>query len=254
MNGKPPCHLQGLGVLVTRPAAQAERLGEAIEAAHGRPILFPCVEIAGPADPAAVQAQLQRAGDCQLLLFVSANAVDYAFALLPDTLPASQQIAAIGDATAARLAHYGLDATLVPQRFDSEGLLALPELADMSGQRVLILRGNGGRELLADTLRARGATVDYAEVYQRLLPQRSATNLVAGWERWIDAVTVTSAEILDNLITLLGEAGTTKLQQTPLVVVSERLAEHARQCGCRKLYLAANAGDDAVLRALCELA
>jgi len=251
---KPPCHLQGLGVLVTRPAEQAARLGERIEAAHGRPLLFPCVEIAGPADPEAVSALLQRAADYQLLLFVSANAVDHAFPLLPDILPADQQIAAVGSATAARLAHYGLDATLVPERHDSEGLLALPQLADMAGRRVLILRGNGGRELLAATLRQRGAGVDYAEVYRRLIPRRSAANLVAGWERWVDAVVITSAEILDNLITLLGEAGAAKLHKTPLVVVSKRLAAHAKACGCRKLHLAAGADDDALLAALCELA
>jgi uroporphyrinogen-III synthase len=248
-----PCHLQGLGVLVTRPAEQGQRLGEAIEAAHGRPILFPCVEIAGPADPAAARDRLQQAGEYDLLIFVSVNAVQHAFPLLPDSLPADQQIAAVGAATAARLANYGLDATLVPERFDSEGLLALAALAEMQDRRVLILRGSGGRELLGDTLRARGARVDYAEVYQRLLPKRSAANLVSGWQRWVDAVVVTSIEILDNLFTLLGEAGAAKLQQTPLVVISERLASHARERGCRKLFLAANAGDDAVLEILCEL-
>ena len=251
---KAPCHLQGLGVLVTRPIEQAQRLGEAIEAAHGRPLIFPCVEIAGPADPAAVKAQLKQAGSYDLLIFISVNAVNYAFPLLPDSLPLSQQVAAVGAATAAQLEDYGLEPTLVPERFDSEGLLALPGLTDMAGKRVLILRGNGGRELLADSLRERGAQVDYAEVYQRLIPQRSAANLVAGWDKWIDAVTVTSAEILDNLFTLLGEAGAAKLQQTPLIVVSERLAEHARQRGCRTLYLAADAGDPALLKALCELA
>jgi uroporphyrinogen-III synthase len=251
---KAPCHLQGLGVLVTRPAEQAQRLGEAIEAAHGRPLLFPCVEIAAAADPAAVRTQLQTAADYDLLIFISVNAVQYAFPLLPDTLPLNQQVAAVGAATAAQLEAYGLEPTLVPERFDSEGLLALAALADMTAKRVLVLRGNGGRELLADTLRQRGAQVDYAEVYQRLLPRRSAGNLVAGWESWVDAVTVTSIEILDNLFTLLGAAGASKLQKTPLVVVSERLAEHARARGCRKLYLAAGASDHALMQALCALA
>lgn len=251
---KPPCHLQGLGVLVTRPADQAQRLGEAIEAAHGRPIVFPCIEISGPADPAAVADQLKNAGSYDLLIFISVNAVQYAFDLLPDSLPANQQIAAVGAATAGHLDGLGLEPTLVPDQFDSEGLLALPALADMTDKRVLILRGNGGRELLAQTLRERGAEVAYAEVYQRLIPQRSAANLVSGWANWIDAVVVTSVEILDNLITLLGTDGLAKLQATPLVVVSERLAEHARSRGCRKLYLASQASDGALLKALCSLA
>jgi uroporphyrinogen-III synthase len=251
---KPPCHLQGLGVLVTRPADAAARLGEAIEAAHGRPILFPTVEIAGPADPDTVREQLMQAGGYDLLIFVSRNAVAYGFDLLPDTLPADQQIAAVGASTAAALEDCGLEPTLVPERFDSEGLLALPPLADMSGRRVLILRGNGGRELLADTLRARGAAVDYAEVYRRLIPQRSAANLIKGWDNWIDVVVVTSGEILDNLMQMLGEEGIARLRQTPLVVVSERVAAQAREHGCRQLHLAANATDQALLSALCELA
>lgn len=251
---KAPCHLQGLGVLVTRPTEQAQNLGESIEAAHGRPLIFPCIEITGPADPDAVKAQLKQAGSYDLLIFISVNAVQYAFPLLPDTLPLQQQVAAVGATTAARLEGYGLEPTLVPERFDSEGLLALPALADLSGKRVLIVRGNGGRELLAEVLCERGAQVDYAEAYQRLIPQRNTTNLVAGWDKWIDAVTVTSTEILDNLFTLLGEAGAAKLQQTPLIVVSERQAEYARQRGCRQLYLAANASDAALLKALCELA
>lgn len=251
---KAPCHLQGLGVLVTRPSEQAQRLGEAIEAAHGRPIIFPCVEITGPADKDAVKVQLKQASQYDLLIFISLNAVQYAFDLLPDSLPMGQKIAAVGAATAAKLTHYGLDPDLTPEHFDSESLLAMPQLADMSGQRVLVLRGNGGRELIAETLRERGAQVDYAEVYQRLLPQRSAANLVAGWEKWIDAVLITSSDILDNLFTLLGEAGEPKLKQTPLIVVSERIAEHARARGCRTLYLAKQASDGALLKALCELA
>lgn len=252
---KGSCHLLGLGILVTRPAHQADGLCELIAEAHGRPIRFPALEIAGPADPAALRRQLAAAGDYQLLIFISANAVEHAFELLPDSLPADQQIAAVGNATARALAERGLEPTLVPpQRFDSEGLLTLPDLQDMKGKRVLILRGNGGRELLADTLRERGAEVDYAEVYRRLLPQRSAQNLVRGWDRMVDMVSVTSAEVLDNLFTLLGDEGAERLRQTPLIVVSERLAEHARARGCRRLQLAAGAGDQALLDAMCELA
>ncbi len=249
------CRLAGRGVLVTRPAHQADGLCELIADAGGRPIRFPTLEITGPADPAGVRKQLAHAGDYTLLIFISANAVDYAFDLLPDDLPIDQQIAAVGTATAAALAERGLDATLVPaERFDSESLLALPPLQDMRGQRVLIIRGNGGRELLADTLRQRGATVDYAEVYRRHRPARSATNLIAGWSRLVDVVTVTSREIFDNLLAMLGEEGLPLLQDTPLVVVSKRLAEHAAQHGCRDIHPAAGANDAALLDALCELA
>lgn len=253
--GKPPCNLGGRGVLVTRPAHQADALCELIAGAHGRPIRFPTLEITGAADPATVKAQLAHAADYQLLVFVSANAVAYAFDLLPDSLPLDQQVAAVGRATCRALSECGLDPTLVPDdRFDSEALLALPQLQDMRGKRVLILRGNGGRELLAETLRQRGAEVDYAEVYRRQRPKRSARNLIDGWSRMVDMVIVTSREVFDNLLILLGDAGLLAVQETPMVVVSERLAEHARSRGCRHIHLAANASDPALLDALCELA
>lgn len=253
--GQAPCRLGGRSVLVTRPIHQADALCEAIAEAGGRPVRFPTLEISGPADPAAVQQQMERAAAYQLLIFISANAVEYAFDLLPDSLPLAQQIAAVGSATAAALRERGLDPTLVPaDHFDSESLLALPQLQAMQGKRVLIIRGNGGRELLADTLRQRGASVDYAEVYQRRLPVRSADNLIAGWSRLVDIVTVTSREVFDNLLKMLGEAGLPLLQQTPLVVVSERLAEHAASRGCGHIQLATNASDQALLDALCELA
>ena len=108
-----------------------------------------------------------------MLVFVSTNAVQYAFPLLPDQLPLDIGVAAIGQATANALDAVGLPATLVPERMDSEGLLALPELADLRGRHVIVLRGNGGRELLADTLVERGATLQQVEVYRRRLPARA---------------------------------------------------------------------------------
>ena len=96
----PPCNLGGLSVLVTRPAHQAEQLCEMIEQAHGRPVRFPAMEILGPADKHATRRQLDTARHADLLIFVSANAVQYAFPLLPDQLPFDIDVAAVGNATA----------------------------------------------------------------------------------------------------------------------------------------------------------
>jgi uroporphyrinogen-III synthase len=248
-----PCHLAGLSVLVTRPAEQAEGLCELIAAAHGRPIRFPTLEILGPADKHAARAMLGAARRAHLLVFVSSNAVQYAFPLLPDELPMDLEIAAIGQSTARALEAMGLPATLVPQRMDSEGLLALPLLEDMHGRRVIILRGNGGRELIAQTLRERGADVQQVEVYRRQLPARggAARNLVTGWDRLVDAVVATSGAILDNLFTLVGEEGAGLVRKTPLIVVSQRLAEHALTLGCEAVHVASSARDHDVLAALC---
>ncbi|MGD8957651.1 MAG: uroporphyrinogen-III synthase, partial [Chromatiaceae bacterium] len=141
-----------------------------------------------------------------------------------------------------------------PARMDSEGLLALPGMQDMQGRSVLILRGNGGREHLADTLRQRGAEVVQVEVYRRQTPQRNAAaaSLVQNWEQLVDVVLASSNAILDNLFTMLGETGAPKLCKTPLVVVSQRMAAHAVERGCEMVDVANSARDEDVLVALCE--
>lgn len=251
----PPCDLAGLNVLVTRPAHQSEELCEHIQAAHGRPLRFPALEILGPADKHAARRDLADSARADLLIFVSANAVQYAFPLLPKQLPLDIDIAAVGSATARALSDAGLEPTLVPQRMDSEGLLALPALRALPGALVFILRGNGGRELLADTLSQRGADVRQVEVYRRRLPRRraAADNLTRNWAQLVQVVTATSNAILDNLFTLLGEAGAAHLRTTPLVVVSQRMAAYAVQRGCEIVHVANSARDADLLAALCEI-
>lgn len=252
----PPCDLAGLSVLVTRPAHQSEPLCDLIAAAHGRPIRFPTLEIRGPTDKLAARRELEGARRADLLLFVSANAVRYAFPLLPDQLPLDVAIGAVGRATAQALAEAGLDATLVPERMDSEGLLALPALQAVQGKRVYILRGNGGRELLTEVLRERGAEVRAVEVYRRQVPANppGIANLVSNWDRMAQIVTATSNAILDNLFSLLGERGAALLRRTPLVVASQRMAEHAIALRCEAVYVAASAGDPDIVATLCAVA
>lgn len=249
-----PCDLGGRGVLVTRPAGQAAGLCRLIEQAGGRAIAFPTIEILPPADPGPPRSLLSQAWD--LLIFVSRNAVDHALTLLPGgRLPEGSRLAAVGAATADALAAAGRAPDLVPHaRFDSESLLGLPQLQDLSGERVLIVRGAGGRPLLGDTLTARGAEVAYAEVYRRVLPKADAADLVARWSTDVKLVTATSGEVLDNLIALVGAEGRGPLLATPLVVVSERTAEAARTLGFTGLEVAERADDEAVLAALCRIA
>ncbi len=247
------CELKGMSVLVTRPEGQADGLCELIEQAHGRPVRFPAMEIR-PLDHAASRQVLAGARQADLLIFISANAVTHAFPLLPDELPLDLQVAAIGQATARALEEHGLPVSLVPQgRYNSEGLLALSQLQDMQGREVIIVRGKGGRETLKTGLESRGARVCYAEVYERGIPGQSAANLVSGWNRLVDAVTVTSSQVLDNLLQMLGEEGAALLRQTPLVVLSERTAEQAFEAGCEYIWVTEQPGDRGILRALCEI-
>jgi uroporphyrinogen-III synthase len=241
-------------VLVTRPAAQAGGLCRLIEAAGGRPIPFPTIEIVPVGDPAPARRALAEPWD--LLVFVSPNAVERALPLCPGgRLPSLPHLAAVGAATARALAAAGCAPDLVPVgRYDSESLLALPELADLTGKRALIVRGEGGRALLGDTLAERGAQVAYAEVYRRTLPEADPAALLARWDETVNLVTATSGEVLDNLIDLLGPAGRDRLLATPLVLVSERTREAAAALGFSTVEVAVRADDLAMVEALCRAA
>lgn len=244
------CRLDGTGILVTRPTHQADSLCALIEARGGQAVRFPTLEIREPQDPAAADALLHAADAFDLLLFVSANAVEHAASRLPPQPRAA--IGAVGEATARALRARGLEPTILPiGQADSEGLLAAPALQTVRGQRVLIVRGEGGRPLLGDELAARGAEVRYAEVYRRAAPASDAGPLVARWQEDVQVVIATSREVLDNLVALLGAVGLARLRETPLVVVSERLASYARTLGVGRVVVAAGASDDALVRAAC---
>ncbi|MFA5626359.1 MAG: uroporphyrinogen-III synthase [Thiohalomonadaceae bacterium] len=248
----PAPDLRGLGVLVTRPAHQAEGLCNLIVEAGGRAIRFPVLAITPPNDEAAARASVARLADYDLLVFVSPNAVQYGLDLIEaqSGLPAGLTLAVVGAGSARALyARLGREPDLQPpDRYETEGLLAMPELQTMAGKRVLILRGNGGRALLGQSLRERGATVDYVEVYRRECPRVDA-DLLSGYLQAdeVDMLTVTSSEGLHNLLTLAGAENTARLQQLPLAVVSERTAALARELGFTAPILTAAPASDAGL-------
>ncbi len=241
--------LSGAGVLVTRPAEQAEHLCALIESAGGRAVRLPALAIE-PLEDGETQRQL-LAEPWDLLIFISRNAVVHGGPLFPSgELPSAARIAAVGQATARALSEAGRAPDLVPAgRYDSETLLALPELADMRGQRVLIVRGDGGRALLGETLAQRGAEVRYAEVYRRVAPSADVGALVARWSHEVQIAMATSDEVLQNLVALVGPVGRAALVATPLIVVSERTGELARRLGFASVRVAARADDEAILEA-----
>lgn len=249
--------LAGLGVLVTRPAHQAARLCQLIEQHGGRAHPFPVLEILPPEDPGPLEAVVPRLEDYDWAIFISANAVDRALApiLAVRRWPPTTRIAVIGRSSAQALQRHGLQPDLLPAAgFDSEALLALPDMWQVSGARVVIFRGSGGREHLAETLRERGAGVDYVEAYRRARPASDPAPLLSAWRSGaIDIVIVNSAESLRNLVSMLGPAGEALLRRTPLLVVSERMLPLLQELGfTQPPMFAANATDDAVLAALLE--
>ena len=230
--------LAGRGIVVTRPRHQAAALAALIEDAGGRAVLFPTIEIKDLADPGPALRVIDRLEEFQLAIFISANAVQKGIELMrrqAKAWPKGLRAAAVGAATRHELERQGLADVLVPQvGADSEALLALPALADVAGKRVLIFRGRGGREALAETLVARGAQVDYAECYFRGRPEADSTPLLAGWERGeVHAATVFSVAALANLAAMLGAAGGALLKSTPLFVSHRRVADEALRMGVR---------------------
>ncbi|MDH5694044.1 MAG: uroporphyrinogen-III synthase [Gammaproteobacteria bacterium] len=252
-----PDALSGIGVLVTRPEHQADALCALIEQAGGKAIRFPVLEIVAPSDESSLTHAVAHLQDYDMAVFISPNAVNQSLnrILAKGPFPVSVQIAAVGRASAKAVSKFGLQIDIFPkQRFDSEALLELPEMRQVNGKRILIFRGEGGRELLAETLKARGAEVDYAEAYRRARPKSDVGGLMKRWARGeIGVVTVTSNESLHNLYDMVGQLGRHWLLKTPLVVASERGVELAKELGFKSPILTIpQVSDEAIFDEICR--
>jgi uroporphyrinogen-III synthase len=241
--------LAGLKIVVTRPRDQATQLMARIEQAGGVPLLFPLLEIAAVQDAGTLYEQIDRLGQFNLAIFISPNAVSYGVTAMRarGELPHNLRIATVGQGSAKVLRALGVVDVIAPtERFDSEGLLALPELQDIAGWQVMIFRGDGGRELLGNTLKERGAIVEYAACYQRSKPQNDAGILLSEHP---NAITVTSSEALGHLWQMLGDKGQKDFRNTPILVPHERIAGLAKQQGWQQVILTGS-GDDGVFSSL----
>ena len=251
MQPQPP--LTGNAVLVTRPAHQADALCRLIRQAGGQPMRYPtlAIEACAPADD---QTRLTNLHAWDGIIFVSANAVRHALAHIPTTARSDLPVAAMGPGSAQALAAAGFQQCLTPTSgWRSEDLLRLPQLNAVQQQRWLIVRGNGGRERLAQTLRQRGAAVAYAQVYRRTRPA-APTPDYPHWlrRRRLHRVTCASPDGLDNLIAMTPTALRPALRALPLVVVSERMVKIAFSHGFRQIRTAASALDSDVLQCLID--
>src|SRR5687768_4722881 len=245
--------LQDCGVVITRPAHQSEALAALIRERGGRPILFPVIEIRDVEDAAALDAIIRRLDDFDLAIFVSPNAAVKGWAAIQArrAFPAKLAIATIGRASARELRRLGASSVIAPHEgSDSESLLAMPELEEVAGKRIVIFRGVGGRELLRETLEARGASVEYAECYRRMRSRADVASLTAAWDRGeVDALVVTSSEGLRNLREMLGAAARDHLRETPIFVPHPRIAATARELGLTDLVVT-GPGDEGIVAGL----
>ncbi len=247
--------LHGKTIVVTRPVEQAKKLVALLESTGAIPILFPLIEITALQDYSAFDAVLTQLPSIDLAIFISTNAVQNAMPRLTKQhpiLPKALQFAAIGPTTAAELQNYGVQHVIKPtERFDSEALLALPEMQKMSGKNVMIFRGVGGREVLADTLKSRGANVLFAESYQRINPQTSAQLLVnLSAKNQLDALVITSSEAMRSLLELSENGQATWLNNTKICVNHARIRDDLPSHLQAQTHVASAPGDPAMLQCL----
>ena len=248
----------GCRVLVTRPAHQSGPLLAAIRARGGEPVAFPAIVIGPPASEAPWQAVAGDLATFRWLVFASTNAVEgFAERLAAAALawPETPGYAAIGAKTAAALEARCGAPVLTPPDFRSESFLALPEMAPaaLAGQRVLLVRGEGGRELLPATLTERGAEVVRLPVYARRAPSEMPPEVrqaIVGGA--LDAVVLTSPDTFANLIALLDAAGREALKRVPLVVISPVTARAVTDRGYPEPIVAPEASDEGLLQALAQ--
>ena len=255
-----PGRLQGQLILNTRPAHQQAELSSLLELEGAQILSFPVIDIVPHESSIARQRLAQQISDYDILLFVSRNAVDNAFRYLDITrIKSGLCFGVIGTATRLALAQRvpQLDSCLLAGApYNSETLLEADDLQQVAGKRVLILRGQQGRNLLGDELVSRGAEVDYCEVYRRELPHYAA----ADFDRLVEnafptLVLLTSNEGMHNLIELVDSRAAERLCRIPWLLISERMRESALKLGHNApIIIARSASDKGILQAICAWA
>jgi len=233
----------GRGIVLTRPRELAQAFAKRIESRGARAIVFPTIEI----QPLPAPSVLGELASFDLVVFVSPSAVRVAQKMLPPW-PTATRAVAISFGTKRELDRAGIAPVIVPQTgADSEAVLAAPELQQVAGKRVLIIRGDDGRPVLGESLSARGAKVEYAECYRRVRPNADAAPLLAAWKRGeVHGVVALSAQALGNFIDMTQGALSAA---TPFFVSHERIARHAKSLGVSEVVVAATS-DDAMIERL----
>ena len=244
--------LRGQCILNTRPLHQHNELNALLESAGATVLAFPAIEIVGCEVTEFHRSLNQKLHHYDIAIFVSRNAVDGAFDyLVEDQLPDNLQMGVIGQGTWRALADRvdDLDQRLIlGHPYSSEGLLACPELQRVAGKKILIFRGQQGRNLLGDELRARGATVMYCEVYRRSPPDytASAFDLLSATQ-FPTLVVFTSVEGMHNTMAVISRSARHKILDIPWLLISERMRESALNLGHNAvIIIAANASDEGI--------
>ncbi len=236
-------------ILITRPVGREKYLCYLVKQAGGFVIHYPVFNIQPPSSSEIEQLKhlCNQLHNFTIAIFISPTAVEQSQIYFP-VLPAHLTVISIGSKTTETLKKQNIRVDIEASEHNTESLLQAAEFQkpQIQGQRILIFRGTGGRALLGDTLKCRGAQIRYVETYKREIPVHSP--LTEQQIKKLDAITISSNEGLNNLISLMQGPGL--LVDIPLVLPSERTATLARQYGFKTIISAKNATDDAVLTAL----
>tara|TARA_R110002050_G_scaffold273168_1_gene417203 strand:+ start:951 stop:1670 length:720 start_codon:yes stop_codon:yes gene_type:complete len=235
-------------VLLTRPQGRNQAMEEQLSQRDVAYLVTPLLAVI-ETNESMSHATLAHTDN---LLFISTNAVDFAATKLNNSFPQHCRYFAVGQATADSLAHYNIQAISSPEESqDSEGLLSQPQLRDVDKQSFIIVRGLGGREMLAEQLALRGAKVNYWQVYQRVIPKLNAKQTIQQWQSFgIDTIVVTSGEILSNLVDLVPKELFAWLRACHIIVPSHRVELQAKAMGLSHITNANGANTQAILTSL----
>ncbi|HTM63129.1 MAG TPA: uroporphyrinogen-III synthase [Gammaproteobacteria bacterium] len=244
--------LSSIYVLVTRPGTAGAELCAQIEAQGGRALHFPVIEFAPPHDTESFQQVINQLGEQDWIIFNSPQAVRSAVPAMRKAwpeFPENVQIAAVGSGTAKSLYEAGYISALHPEHeWSSEGLLAMTQFQHVSGKKIVIIRGEGGRQVLEKVLGERGAKVLPCIAYRRMLPTINAEAcLKLIHQKELDVIAAGSFESVTNLMLLLGNESWPLLKEIPLIVMSERVKMLAAESGFQTIWVTETASNDAVL-------
>ena len=245
--------LEGKTIWLTRPEGQTENLSTQLKEVGANIESMPMLAIQPLVIDEAIKKKVLDLDRYDAVFFISTNAARLGMEVIHNywpQFPVQLKLYAVGPTTASVLEEYGLTVEYPEGRMSSEALLELDSLQQINNKNALIVRGVGGRELLATDLQERGAQVVYLELYRRECPAYKVGELKQILEKHLpDAIVVTSAEALENLKGLLERDGCS-LSETPLFVSSERIAEIASKSGFSNTVTMSGADDRAVMQSL----
>ena len=244
--------LKNRWIAITRPTHQAGRVIKTLEEQGANIIPFPLLEIIEPESVTLLKEEVAHLASYDLAIFISPNSVERALNFVDQKKLSTLKIAAVGKKTARCLSKHKISVDYFPSEiFNSEALLALDEMQQVQGLRIALFRGEGGRNLLRDTLQNRGATVDYLNVYARRCPARDLEVLKQHYQQGkLDIIVLTSGESLAHLLRLSN--GGEWLSHVTLLLGSERIRKKYKDKHSAKIWVSPDPSDESIYKILRE--